>query len=106
MARTPRSANAAVSFRPIDMKFKAPPSWFRKRFGTVSMANAGPRTDGSQFFILFKAAPNLDGKHTIFGEVVEGGGTVRSIERYGSESGEPKKAILLRRADILVSARN
>ena len=75
-----------------------------KRFGTVSMANAGPRTDGSQFFILFKAAPNLDGKHTIFGEVVEGGGTVRSIERYGSESGEPKKPILLLRADILASA--
>jgi cyclophilin family peptidyl-prolyl cis-trans isomerase len=73
-----------------------------KKFGIVSMANAGPRTDGSQFFILFKAAANLDGKHAVFGEVVEGGGTVKSIERYGSESGEPKKPIMLRSAEILV----
>jgi cyclophilin family peptidyl-prolyl cis-trans isomerase len=73
-----------------------------KGFGIVSMANAGPRTDGSQFFILFQAVPKLDGKHAIFGEVVEGGGTVRTIEQYGSKSGEPKKPVLLRRAEILV----
>ena len=73
-----------------------------KGFGVVSMANAGRRTDGSQFFILFKAARNLDGKHAVFGKVVEGAGTVKSIEFYGSKSGEPKKPVLLRRAEILV----
>ena len=75
-----------------------------KAFGIVSMANAGPGTDGSQFFILFKSAANLDGKHAVFGEVVEGGGTVRSIEHYGSKSGEPRKPIQIRRAEILVSS--
>ena len=55
--------------------------------GVVSAANAGPRTDGSQFFILFgKDAEHLDGKHTVFGQVVEGMGTLKTLEIYGSES--------------------
>lgn len=70
--------------------------------GVVSTANSGPRTDGSQFFILFKEAPQLDGKHTVFGEVVEGMGTLRSLERYGTKSGEPRGTALIRRAEILV----
>jgi len=70
--------------------------------GVVSMANAGPRTDGSQFFILFDAADQLNGKHTVFGQVVEGLGTLRSLEAYGSESGKPRRVVVIRRAEVRV----
>jgi peptidyl-prolyl cis-trans isomerase B (cyclophilin B) len=69
--------------------------------GVVSMANSGPRTDGSQFFISFKATPHLDGKHTIFGQLVEGLGTLQLIEQLGSQSGEPRRAVLIERAEIV-----
>ncbi len=70
--------------------------------GVVSMANSGPRTDGSQFFILFDAADQLNGRHTVFGQVVEGLGTVRALEMYGSESGKPRKEVVIRRAEVRV----
>ena len=68
--------------------------------GVVSMANAGPRTDGSQFFILFKEKSDLNGSHTVFGKLVEGFGTLRLMEMAGSESGKPRKTVVIERAEL------
>jgi peptidyl-prolyl cis-trans isomerase B (cyclophilin B) len=71
--------------------------------GMLSMANAGPNTDGSQFFLTFVATPHLDGRHTIFGEVVDGMGTVRELEKFGtSPRGTPTKKLLIQHATITV----
>jgi cyclophilin family peptidyl-prolyl cis-trans isomerase len=72
------------------------------RPGLLSMANRGPGTDGSQFFLTFVPTPWLDGKHTIFGEVVEGAETLGELERRGSKSGSTSEPLELRRAAIRV----
>ena len=57
----------------------------------LSMANSGPDSNGSQFFITFKETPFLDGKHVVFGEVIEGTEVVDALEKIGSKSGEPSQ---------------
>ena len=70
------------------------------RPGLLSMANRGPGTDGSQFFITFVATPWLDGKHTIFGEIVSGKETIAELEKRGSGSGATSERLLIVRASI------
>lgn len=66
----------------------------------LSMANAGPGTDGSQFFLTFKATPWLDGKHTMFGEIVSGQDVMKKLEAAGSPNGKPKERLLITKARI------
>lgn len=60
------------------------------RVGLLAMANRGPATNGSQFFITVAKTSWLNGKHTIFGEVTKGYDVVQKLEAQGTSSGQPK----------------
>ena len=73
------------------------------RPGLLSMANAGPGTDGSQFFLTFVPTPWLDGKHTIFGEVEGGEAVLKALEACGTSSGGTKEPLSMDKVTIEIA---
>ncbi|KPA74018.1 putative mitochondrial cyclophilin 5, putative (CYP5) [Leptomonas pyrrhocoris] len=69
--------------------------------GILSMANAGRNTNGSQFFICTVACSWLDGKHVVFGQVVNGYEHVKKMESYGTPHGKPSKTVLISDCGVL-----
>ncbi|KAF3816577.1 hypothetical protein GH733_013925 [Mirounga leonina] len=63
--------------------------------GILSMANAGPNTNGAQFFICTAKIERLDGKHVVFGKVKEGMNILEAMEHFGSRNGKTSKKITI-----------
>lgn len=71
--------------------------------GTLAMANSGPNTNGSQFFIVTaQECPWLDGNHTVFGRVTEGMETIEAIEQLPTDAGDrPKEPVVIERVELV-----
>jgi len=70
--------------------------------GLLSMANSGPNTNGSQFFVTVEKTEWLDNKHVVFGKVISGLNVVKKIEKFGSKSGKPSEKITITESGELV----
>eukprot|EP01084_Bolivina_argentea_P204439 349135_1 len=66
--------------------------------GVLSMANSGPNTNGSQFFLCTIKTEWLDGKHVVFGKVTKGYDVVQKVETYGSKSGKTSQKIQIKKS--------
>ena len=77
-------------------KFADEGVWFKhSHTGLVSMANAGPNTNGSQFFICYGACPHLDGKHAVFGRVISGFEICQIVEEIPQTKGKDSPDVLV-----------
>ena len=77
------------------------PELKHNKFGILSMANAGPNTGGSQFFITLAATPWLDGKHTVFGHLTEGADVLEEIGNVKTYVGDkPMKPVIIKKITI------
>ena len=72
--------------------------------GMLSMANAGPNTNGSQFFITFGATPWLNGNHAVFGQIINGEDVLKTLEANGSRSGRPGAKFVIEKSGEVESA--
>ena len=84
----------------FDGEFEGGPKHDRK--GLLSMANAGPGTDGSQFFLTFVPTAWLDDNHTVFGEVVEGLDVLEALEACGSRDGKTTEPLKMEKVTAIV----
>ncbi|KAF9640379.1 Ribosomal protein L25/L23 [Lasiodiplodia theobromae] len=102
-ASDPKSKSSVSIFTTPDRLFEdeIKPALRHNARGIVSMANKGPDTNGSQFFICFAPAPHLDGKNTVFGRVIEGDDVLDQLEGLEADKkGRPKQKVTIRSVTI------
>lgn len=102
-ASDPKSKSSVSIFTTPDRLFEdeIKPALRHNSRGIVSMANKGPDTNGSQFFVCFAAAPHLDGKNTVFGRVIEGDDVLDQLEGLAvDKKGRPKQKVAIKNVTI------